>query len=284
MIRKPWPIIILAVLYLTEPLFKLGFYSWYWDISVEQLFENVWTKSPYSIFIYFFSCPVAGIAIWAVRRWSVSAFLSIVGLTLIEHVRDRLHHPAHFSTSLTIALMVLNILVVVYFLVPSVRTAYLDPKIRWWEAHPRYDVHWNCIVQQDGVMNEAVVANFALGGVLLSLPEGSLLKLENPFHLKFVFENYSFHLLGKIRYEKHIEDKVRYGVQFQNVSRREFKNIAKCIKTLERRKFPRRPKRENPVKSFSIWAFALVTTGRGLFPKTERPAPTKESGPTKKAA
>lgn len=276
--KKPWPIIILALLFIVEPLCKLLFYSWYWHRDISFLLTTTPMKSPYMLFMYFLACPIAGVSIFAVKKWSLPVFLTIEGLILVGHFYNRLANPHYFSSVVFCFVTLLNIGVVRYFLIPAVRLAYIDPKFRWWESKPRYNVNWNCLVKQDGFSENAVIANVAEGGVLLSIPASSGLRLEHPFGLDFKFKNFSFNLIGKILYQKPLGDKVRYGVKFQSLSTTQLGDLRRCVKTLERQGFPRRPKRENIAKSFRLWVRVLLNSPRkALLPVVNRPCSSKNN-------
>lgn len=69
-------------------------------------------------------------------------------------------------TSLVI-IYIFNILVVVYFMVPSVRTIYWDPKVRWWESSPRYKTSTGVRFKFKDKIYEAIMDNFSISGVFI---------------------------------------------------------------------------------------------------------------------
>ena len=73
-------------------------------------------KSPYIFGMYFFGCPVAGVAIWAVKKWSLPVFLTIEALIVVGHFQNLINQTQpFFSIGLVCLIVFLNISVVSYF-------------------------------------------------------------------------------------------------------------------------------------------------------------------------
>ena len=275
--KKPWSINILAFLFISEPLVKLLFYSWYWNRDIHFLLTTTPMKSPYMVFMFFFACPVAGIAIWAVKRWSLPVFLMIEALILFGHFSSWHSAPEYFSTFLFVAMTLLNAVVVSYFLIPAVRIAYLDPRVRWWAQKPRYEVSWPCTISQGKLSEKGLILNLSEGGVRLNLVKKVSFESGKSVNIEFKFEGFSFSLPSEIRYQMPADGAVQYGVQFEEASGKKRLPIRQCIRVLERRKFPRRPGRESRIKSLAQWLYVLFTTGKGLIPPCMQPRDPKSS-------
>ena len=144
---RPWPIVILAILHILEPVFRLSL-NWMYGISPEVYMNSLYySKFGFFKVLTFFLFPMAGIAIFMFKKWSLWVFLFIEAIVLALNVNTSIYYieTAQYGRLITsIVLYVLNIGVVVYFLVPSVRKFYEDSTMRWWESAVRYDFELDC--------------------------------------------------------------------------------------------------------------------------------------------
>lgn len=271
--KRPWPIIVLALLHFVEPQIKLVFYSWFWDVPVWRFISFMMSgKNVWGTFLFLFSFPIAGFAIFAVKKWSLPVFVVIQLVTLGQHIRDSSLAPSHFPPLMIGAFVGLNLLVTTYFLLPAVRLAYVDPRVRWWEAKPRYQVRWPVRLSQNGHSFDAVIANVAEGGFFCEFHGKVTMDTTQDISAVFSYQQFHFQLQGAIRHSRFDSGKSYYGVKFHPPARTTRMALKSCMNTLEKQGFDRKPALENPVKAFAAWAKRLVTTGKGLFPEVNNPA------------
>ncbi len=280
--RKPWPIVILAFLHLSEPAFKILFYSLYWGRTPHYILGSTSLQNPYVLFMFFIACPVAGIAIYAVKKWSLPVFILIEALIIYGHYHNHQAAPGAFSTALFLSMCLLNLLVVSYFLIPAVKLAYIDPKFRWWEAKPRYKVDWKAKTTQDSLNFTANIVNISEGGVLLNAPSPQL-DSEKPVLMVFqtTDEMLTFDVLslkGNIAHYYEHSGIFRYGIRFDLSNPADKSKLKTCIKKLEKNGVERRPSRDS-FSSLFEWSYTLLTTGQGLLPSLKPPAKTVKEEP-----
>jgi hypothetical protein len=285
--RRPWPIVILAFLHLLEPACKIVLYSLYWHLPMNKIIYATSLKSPWVFFMFFLAFPIAGVAIFCVKRWSLPVFMAIEAMTLIGHFQNFYHAPQYFSLFLVCSLSLLNLIVVSYFLIPAVRLAYLDPKIRWWESKPRYVVEWHVKITQGTHSMAATILNISMGGVLLRESVEALDKNKN-IQVEFSHRDEHFTLRGHIAHQSIIKGVYQYGVRFERLSKVNKRRLHGCLKSLEKSGAERRPRKEWFYLSLWQWLYKLVTTGQGLVPHVHKHVVTdeteKEKSPTKKAS
>lgn len=270
MLRRPWPLVILSLLYMIGPalniwvsarLMKIGVISYLND----YLFRVHWTQ----IAIVLFAYPVAGFSIFMMRRWSYPVFLFVVGTVTVMNFRAYLNAPEIFSAWAFVLVNVLNVGIVTYFLMPAVRNVYFDRKVRWWQTRPRYKVEIPAQLSADNQWKHpAVISNFSQGGAFVRsevpLPSGDIL-------LIFSFFGHELQVKGRYTHYRELsrlsegDTAHGYGVQFQlnRQQRKILRNIANELRvngydvTLQAAPWH---------QDFVRWV-NLVKKGRGLLPE-----------------
>jgi hypothetical protein len=211
--KKPWPILVLAMIHFMEPIAKIFFYSWLWNQSPTIFFEPWTLDTAYFRALFFFGFPIAGFAIYMVKNWSLPVFMGVQAVTLIGHIQNFSRSPESFPVYLVAGVTALNCLVVCYFLVPAVRAAYLDPRLRWWEAKPRYRVNWDFKCDLNGKSYKGHILNISEGGMFLSFQSPQEFELYKMADFEFSYENFHFKLSGQLVHHTPVEsDNTRRNV------------------------------------------------------------------------
>jgi hypothetical protein len=266
--RRPWPIVILALLHFFEPFAKTVFYAFLWEMPVSRLVKYLsYQASPLELFLFAFSFPLAGIAIFAMKKWSLPTFLTIQAITLAGHVYFHLVSPKSFPIYLIASLTVLNALVVWYFLAPSVRTLYLDSRLRWWEAKPRFTVNWHGKVLQGKKSLPVQICNLSQGGTLIKIEKKATLEVEEAIQIEFEFEKASFSMPGVVRHYSKSETDALYGIQFSELTSGTLSKLKATMGKLKKAGHLPMGRRDPALKSFLAWAEKLAKTGQGFFPE-----------------
>ncbi|RYE67040.1 MAG: PilZ domain-containing protein, partial [Oxalobacteraceae bacterium] len=154
-----------------------------------------------------------------------------------------------------LGILLLDVLAVAYFVVPSVRTVYFDPKSRWWESAPRFNFNLETTLSgQNGLMR-----NVSNGGLFVESWDGFQTGQELEVHWTYAGTDY--HLPAVVVFK----NTKGYGLQFRHNPNSE-KLIRKFIKNLEAAGVPV-ANRGGANDSFIDWTRNLLTKGEGLFPK-----------------
>jgi hypothetical protein len=270
--NKPWPLLILAFFHFIEPLTKIVFYSVYWHISPIEYVQTVIEYNEGSMitnFEFFLLFPIAGIALFAVKKWSYFVFLAVqvwVFMANIPYLLELYQTSQAWLLLSFIGFGLLNIVMVTYLLLPAVRIAYLDPRIRWWEAKPRYSVNIPCEI--DG-KKQSTVRNISQSGVFITTEID--LPIDSDVNLEFILSAESTRFDIKSRAQVVHKFKVGgyegYGARFNEISSDSMRLMKSMIKYLEKSNCQRRPPRRH-FSDLIQWIIALLTTGKGLLPKT----------------
>lgn len=259
--RKPWAIIVLALLHILAPIGSLVFNARRAGRPVIDHWVYWMHGLPKHLFFIYVIIPiVAGVMIYICRRWSYWVYL---GCLLVIFLSNLYSFSLNMNLVNFVALMsvlIIDVLAVAYFVVPAVRQVYFDPRIRWWEAAPRFIFkHQATVNDKNGEIN-----NISRGGLFIktstNLEEGQNV------HLEWSFENVNYAVPGRVVYKSTRVASEGYGIQFHepNVADKELKKLCQNLKARGQMVPDRIP---GPEDSFGAWLKKLVTKHEGLFPK-----------------
>ncbi|HLE11115.1 MAG: hypothetical protein A2504_01535 [Bdellovibrionales bacterium RIFOXYD12_FULL_39_22] len=266
---RPWPIVLLACIYFVTPFFN--FVTGYTNVSDEINFLPYIVASFSSlssiISVIHMVVPgvIAGIAIYKVKNWSYPVFLAVMVWVSIRIIYNYATLPGVYSLTYILVPMTINIFFVSYILLPNVRAAYIDPRLRWWETRPRFKCTGSVMIEceESNKRVEAQLSNIAEGGLfVLSNQE---LKMDAP--IKVSINILDLHITSKAKIVYHRKDQANgYGIQFTNISKEFAQYMRAVTRRLEQNRFEiTRPK---PIWTEDLynWAITLLTTGKGITP------------------
>ena len=262
--HKPWPLIILAFIHLIEPISKIIFYSIIFSVSPIKIVESFYQTETIIHQIHFYLLfPIAGIAIISVKKWSLPLFLFIecyVFIINLDYLYILYTTNQYLLFSSFIFFGFINIAIVSYLLIPAVRIAYLDPRIRWWESKPRYHTNIDCTIN-NGVTGK--IQNISVNGVFVTTNYDIALdsNIEIAFNFKTNKNEYKIKPDVVILNKYDVKNTSGYGAVFHNLSKQDKKTIKSIIKYLEQSNATRRPPRKNPLTLY-LWLKTFLTTGK----------------------
>jgi len=132
------------------------------------------------------------------------------------------------SIALLVLCWAINIAVVLYFLRPSLRRIYTDPKLRWWEHSKRYISSLEATLKHNELNGDGQIMNLSKTGLLLK----TNFKLTNNDHVELLVNtgDEKLFLSGEIVVHKKITN--GYGIKFDknSVNKKSTKKIIKQIK------------------------------------------------------
>ena len=248
MYRRPWPILILAIIHLLIPMFYLASSYQVSGISLslffhpQFLFENWILLVNYTVPFW-----IAAFAIWKCHKWSYFLFIfcmvwiSAIALFNAYHLDEVTYSNALFS-------MAINVFIITYFLKPSIRTVYMDSKLRWWESQTRYHRKLKIVINKE---LDGELFNLSLGGafIAIDLP----LEVDQLVEVAFEDQNYDDEFYFKAEVV-HIEEGRGYGVKFLSYDKEMNFKYKKYISSLKRNRVPRTSVDEGWAKEFVKWA------------------------------
>jgi hypothetical protein len=266
---RPWPLVLLAVFHLSEPLAKVSFYSLFYGYNFLDIISyEVRNNNFLHIFEFFFLFPLAGLALYKVKKWSFPVFIIIeiwVFVANWAYFGHLLATKQYVMLTCLIVFGVLNLLVVGYLLLPAVRIAYTDPRMRWWEAAPRYSIDIPCRVNDEF---DATILNISRTGAFFALDSDLTLDKKTPLHFEHSGE--SFSCKGKVVHRFALSGRNGYGYEFGKLDSSSRKTLRSLLKKFDEQGIPRRPKKRSELAAFKEWLLTVAKTGKGLVPETRK--------------
>ncbi|WP_413586888.1 PilZ domain-containing protein [Bdellovibrio sp. HCB274] len=256
--RKPWAIIVLALLHIIAPLGSFIFNA----VRAGRTFEAqwyFWTKVLPPAFMLIYVClPIlAGIFIYLCKRWSYWAYLGCLAIIFVTNVMAFMANMTLLNFVYLIVVLLVDLLAVAYFVVPAVRQVYFDPRMRWWEAAPRF-VFKNAVTVNGA---EGEISNISKGGLFINT--GLNLFEDQSVNLEWSFEGQTYKALGTVVFKS--KANTGYGIQFKELdSAGAIKNLCNTLKSRGQMVPERLP---GPEDSFGVWLKKVLTSREGLFPK-----------------
>ncbi|MNJ99881.1 PilZ domain protein [compost metagenome] len=258
--RKPWAIIILALIHVLAPIGNLIFNAWRSGRTLSEQWHYWFHILPKHLLLIYLLIPVlAGIFIYICRRWSYWAYLGCLLVIFLSNVYGFLTSMSTMNFVFLCVTLVVDLLVVAYFVVPSVRKVYFDPRVRWWETAPRYIFSPTVVVNG----HKAKMNNISIGGLFVadatSLEEGQDVAME------WSYNNQDYKATGKVVYKNARAQ--GYGVRFSESSESD-PSLKKLISLLDAEGKIVPDRLPGPDDTFMAWLKKLVIRREGLFPKS----------------
>jgi hypothetical protein len=255
--RKPWAIIILSALHILAPVGNLLMNSYRSSRTLIATW-NYWTLIlPKSLFIaYVILPPVAGVMIYICRRWSYWGYLFCLLWIFAANMYGFWTDMSVVNFTALAGILLLDFLAVAYFVVPSVRTVYFDPKARWWETAPRFTFHLEASLNE----HRGLICNVSVGGLFVEAWDG--FQQDQEIAAQWTYENKTFRIPARIVYK----NPRGYGLRFHHTSET-LRQIKEFIRLLESRGVPVANRQIVASDDFFPWIKNLFTKGEGLFPK-----------------
>lgn len=261
--QRPWPIMILALFHFLAPLGNGILSAFLEGRPLLRYFEMLIHGKPWwALADFFLLPPLAGWAIYKCRSWSYPIFLLSAATTVYTNYLSWKGHPQLFSFPMFLASTMLDVAFVTYFLLPTVRVMYMDPKMRWWDSKPRFLVRLRGRVGTDSASGRCMITDVSEGGVFIrtTVP----LKVGQGIRVAFHFFDRIFSIKGEVVYSTQ-RAKAGYGVRFSHnrQSGRDMKRLTRALRVAG-------VARRNPVnwrEDFRAWLKTLLTSGKGFTPR-----------------
>lgn len=261
--RRPWPLIILAVLHILSPFGNKILSAYVSHVSLSDYMKIWWLKASPEVMLTSLVLPmVAGVLILICRRWSFILYLALMATILILSIKASLTYGNSLAYLTVAGMTILDLLVVCYFMIPVVRSIYFDPRMRWWETAPRFRLEAPVRYLANGTEWQGTSANFSETGLFIiseNLPaDGSVIEIE------LVYKDVPLKTTGTVIHHGQM-NKLGFGVQFASVGphRKQTQLLHNLLMSEQAQLKDRMP---GPEDSFVSWLKTLLATGRGLIP------------------
>ena len=258
--QKPWSLIILAILHILAPVGNLFINALQSGRLLSQQWAYWTTLVPLPLLLVYTVVPImAGVFIYLCRRWSYWAYLACLAVIFASNMFSFWTHMTWITFAFLVIILLADILAVAYFVVPSVQKVYMDPRLRWWEAAPRYHLDQHGTANSDACFFK----NIGQGGLLIV--GGSKLREGDLVDSAFSFNEKDYRFPGVVVYAGTLQGKLSYGVKFHHTVDTE-KSIKRLVAELDDQDKIVKERLPGPEDGFSVWLKKFLTTGKGLFP------------------
>ncbi len=262
--RRPWPLIILAVLHILAPIGNKILSAYVSHMSFSNYVNIWWLKaSPETLLTSLVLPAFAGILILVCRRWSFVLYLATMTAILLLSIKASLTYGNSLAYLTVAGMTILDLLVVCYFMIPVVRSIYFDPRMRWWETAQRFKLEAPVTFRSEGNEWKGTTANFSQTGLFIiseNLPaDGSSVEIELK-HKDVVLKT-----TGTVIHHGQM-NKLGFGVQFSpHASLRKQTQLLHNLLISEQAQL--KDRLPGPEDSFLSWLKTLISTGKGLIPE-----------------
>lgn len=271
--RRPWPIVILALLQLLLPAFTILLASTFYSMDPSRYLRVLYyLKSQMDFYLFFVLPLVAALAIFVVRKWSYPLFIATMIWTLYNDLSHWTMSSTVFPTMLLICTYVFNILLVSYLMVPAVWALYFNPKFAWWRSQPRYIMNHLGHLKVGHRSLSCRVLDVSQGGAFIELDEK--LDVRQQGSLEFEYGSISLKLPVQITHAAVKDGRDRgYGIRFGRMDSKSLKSLKEVIRSLKKLNLAQVTDEMLRKEGFVAWLVHLVKTGHGLVPLL--PSPVK---------
>ncbi len=279
MVRKPWAIIILTSIFILIPIGNIitSYIVSPYKVSLNDFLYSLFAFKVNRLALLELIIPslIAAYATYSVKKWSYIVLGLFVMWVFCSGAYDLYSHYGQVNFVQIFFIFVVPTLfslgVTLYFFIPAVKTTYFDPKVRWWEAKPRYITELEAKIVTSEVQEICKVTNLSEGGAFLETNID--FTQDQEFELIILTPEQSIEVQSKIVFRKGSEH--AYGVQFLSENKGSLNNIKKLIAQLK--KDGAKLSRPLPLwdKDLKEWAVKVIKTGKGLTPEIPSKYKTK---------
>lgn len=212
--------------------------------------------------------PIAGIAIFQMKRWSYGVFFLATSWSILSNFRHWHYAQQSVPMPALIGIYLLQIALVTYFLLPGVRVTYFNPRVRWWESKPRFRLALPASMAFKTQTIQGDILNVSEGGCFVK-PKSPLL-IGDELKLGFEILSQQFEIAGRIVHSREIAPgEMCYGIQFDHTteSASRFRGLTLALRALG---FQDRVSSKTWHAELKEWAVTLAKTGKGLVPDVKR--------------
>lgn len=263
MYRRPWPIVALALLQLLSPVLNAALNASWLHIELAAYVRGFFERSSILNLVVFAVIPVASaVSIYVCKLWGLVTFVLLEAFLFGWNVWQRSMYPNHYSFWNLAFATAMNLVLVMYFLVPAVRRVYTNPRIRWWESKPRYLKEIDVMLDRDGVALTARTVNLSEGGAFIRCDHD--FKPEDRF--VFILKDGVFDFSTPATIVHNSVGSGCYGVRFDIDNRKLLSKVRGYMRVLKNSGAPERSPREPWHRSLVMWLSDFRHPKKAIFP------------------
>lgn len=207
--------------------------------------------------------PLAGFAIFYIRWWSYPVVIVATMWMATSNLATWRHNPLAVPSWIIVLMLVLDLALIGYLLLPQVRLTYFNPRVRWWETQPRYAIKTSATIQRGDERFDCTIENLSTGGCYIFMK--SALALNDTVNVSFPLYSAQFSLVAEVVRES-TGSKTGYGLRFVH-THETMVQMNRLCKALDMLKLDRNPPYVSGIQSYLEWLKIVFTQGKGLVPE-----------------
>ena len=216
MLKRPLILKLFALFLFLDPLLRVVLLSIEKEFDFTVVLMKTLNLPIIDILNFWFLFPLSGLLILGVKNYTYIVFILIQFYSLYFHINYEPYNWPYLSETPSVnsyILLIINMFMVAYLLMPRPRQLFFNKDLRWWERGSRYTIEEPCFVKVLDREVHGKVCDVSFGGALLYLDEkietGSIVKLD------FEILEKKISLNGQIVREVPLESgEIRFGIQF----------------------------------------------------------------------
>ncbi len=241
MFRRPWPILMLALLQFLTPVIYLAFAAGFYNVSIGSATREIMELTPFTRQLEIFILPlILGLLIFMTNR--IAYLIAMIGC-IYGIVAGVLAFVLSNQTDPVFPIILSNLfcLAAIGYLARSkARNIYFNQRLRWWETELRYVVNFpSSVTRVGGAPMKATLLNIASGGAGVETLNSGFLKGE-VITLEFQNAGTVHHLKAKVMWEKPIDSAKQFiGIHWEDENTKpERSKVRRLIRSLKTAKTP----------------------------------------------
>ncbi len=265
--RKPWPLIILALLHLFAPVGNIIANSIFANVSIAIYIRALFHPDELVRTFIFLCIPIlGGVLIYICKKWSYYLYLMLMIFPFLYSYMSWQSQPTVELGVYLIAFYLINLLVVGYFILPQVRQVYFDPRLRWWETKPRFKAEFETLFTWVDQKATGEIKNLSEGGLFI---ETDLkMNAQSRIDIDFKYKEKDYNLKGEIVYGRSSGGRQGYGISLldNETSNDSVKELIHLLSEQGALITSRSPTEED---TFTYWVKRLLTQKKGWVPEAD---------------
>jgi hypothetical protein len=259
-----------AWLQLLSPITSFITYHFYTGASFTRFLQVAWIYADaWTRLRLILGGPIIALAIYATKRWALLVAVVCMVLSASMNLAIWASYP-NPGPALFFFILISHGSLIAYLLLPAVRVAYLDRKLRWWENKPRYYVKVAAKVTNEKRKFAASILNISEGGVFLVTDRD--LEMQDKLTIESEAFPTDLTLVGVVTHHSVQSGERGYGVRFSLGEKAHSKLLA-YIGDLRQKGVPSTLIRRDWISEIKELAEDIFIHGKGWVPEISAPTP-----------
>lgn len=237
--RRPWPLVILALLQIFGPLGSIALSAYLSKAGFFDMAAAIWKYSRPIDLMEFYALPVAqGVLIFLAKRFGYFIVIALAFFSIYLNILEWRVAKDLISLPILFAVTGVNLALIFYLLLPNVRAVFMNPRLRWWENAPRYVVSIiGQVSKTDGHANRCSIVDLSIGGAGIQT-ESAVFTNGDTAILTWELQDRTILLRGTVVYGRSTDSQHRYGIEWQRSIEEDERQLSRYIAILEANNTP----------------------------------------------